>query len=322
MKPSESATRDPAGGAFISTARGSFVRLMLHPPGQPETPVGVLLLETEPNRLHLKFRDPWPASLPREDREVLRAFAAELEARAASEPGDALLAELEDAFSHILRLSARESVLLRNPQRDLERLYARHVAEAVAAKKAEDTAPHRGAPARQETVSFRTHLPFYPIQVAAGLFDGDVEVEPDGWLPLPEGLRPDERCFVGCIHGKSMEPRIPDGSYCVFRLNPQGSREGKLVLVQQYGTSESGGAFVIKKYHSEKQPQRPASDRFGDAEFAETEDLGGAEWRHARVRLISLNPLYPSWDLKEGECRILAELVRILGEHEIPEDWR
>ena len=32
-----------------------------------------------------------------------------------------------------------------------------------------------------------------------------------------------------------MEPRIPDGSLCVFRYNVVGSRNGKLVLVMHYG---------------------------------------------------------------------------------------
>ena len=150
------------------------------------------------------------------------------------------------------------------------------------------------------------------MKIAAGLFDGDSGVEAAAWIPVPEGQRPDERLFVARISGKSMEPRIPDGSYCLFRMNPQGSREGKLVLAQQFGSSQSGGAFSIKKYHSEKAPQRPAGD----------DDFGNAEWRHSRVRLISLNPLYPSWDLLEGECRILAELVRILSDDEVPDDLR
>ncbi|MCL4782808.1 MAG: S24 family peptidase [Bryobacterales bacterium] len=291
-----------AGGTPpVETTRADFAVLELHAPGQAGVPAGILLLDPSENRLHVKLLERWPASLHPEDARVLRAIAAELAERAAAEPGDALLAEMEGAFSHLLRLSARATVTLQKPERELNALFRRHVAA--------HTAP-REAPAA--IVPFRTHLPFYPMKIAAGLFDGDAEVEAAAWVPIPEGQRPDERLFVARISGRSMEPRIPDGSYCLFRMNPQGSREGKLVLAQQFGSSQSGGAFSIKKYHSEKAPQRPAGD----------DDFGDAEWRHSRVRLISLNPLYPSWDLLEGECRILAELVRILSDDEVPDDLR
>jgi phage repressor protein C with HTH and peptisase S24 domain len=39
-----------------------------------------------------------------------------------------------------------------------------------------------------------------------------------------------------------------------------------------------------------------------------------AGWRHDRIRLESLNPDYPSWDLDpdEEKYRIIAEFVRVL----------
>ncbi|MDZ7638484.1 MAG: S24 family peptidase [Bryobacterales bacterium] len=282
----------------VETTRAEFAILELHIPGEPGIPAGVLLLDPSENRLHVKMLERWPPSLEREDRVVLQAIAEDFASRAASEPGEQLLQEFESSFSHLLRLSARESVTLQKADRELKRLFERHVSGRGSAKSE--------APAA--IVPFRTHLPFYPMKIAAGLFDGDTEVDASAWVPLPQGLRPDEGLFVAQITGKSMEPRIPDGAYCLFRIHPQGSREGKLVLVQQFGSSDSGGAFTIKRYHSEKAPQRPP----GDDEF------GDAEWRHSRVRLISLNPLYPSWDLVEGECRIIAELVRVLDPGELP----
>lgn len=318
MSASGGATKDPGGSgegaggtAPASTRRGEFLLLTVHPPGEAGIAAGVLLFDRSSNRVYLKTVAQWPAALPREDREVLMAIAEELEGRAAEEPGDALLAEIEDKFSHLLRVSDRESVLLGNPERDLERLFALHATQT----------PQAATPATAEVIPFRTHLPFYPMRIAAGVFDGDAEVEAAGWVPVPQGLRPDPGHFVAQITGKSMEPRIPDGSFCVFRMNPQGSREGKLVLAQQFGSSETGGAFAIKRYHSEKAPQRPPGSTTGSG-FGSDDELDSGEWRHARVRLISLNPNYPSWDLVEGECRILAELVRILGDDEIPEDWR
>ncbi len=299
-RPENAERPEPRGarGLFTEGTRSAFVILELHAPGEPAQPAGILLLDPAANHLHVKVTGEWPASLGRGDRAALEAISAEFAERAAGEPGETLLAEFEDSFSHLLRLSPRQAAAAGNPEREIARLFDRHV---------RSRAPARETPA--PVIPFRTHLPFYPMRIAAGLFEGDTEVEAAAWVPVPEGVRPDERLFVARITGKSMEPRIPDGSCCLFRTNPQGSREGKLVLAQRFGVSESGGAFSIKKYHSEKAPQQAPAD----------EGFGEGEWRHSRVRLISLNPLYPSWDLREDECRILAELVRVLDERDVPD---
>ena len=93
------------------------------------------------------------------------------------------------------------------------------------------------------------------------------------------------------IAGRSMEPRIPDGSLCVFRMGVVGSRQGRLVLVEHMG----GGAndrYTVKRYRSEKR------------------DDGS----HASITLESLNPEFESWNLdpEEDRFRILAEFVRVL----------
>ncbi len=38
--------------------------------------------------------------------------------------------------------------------------------------------------------------------------------------------------FIARVAGKSMEPTIPDGSYCIFCFERGGSRNGKVVLVE------------------------------------------------------------------------------------------
>jgi len=101
--------------------------------------------------------------------------------------------------------------------------------------------------------------------------------------------------FVARIVGRSMEPRIPDGSLCIFRKFGAGSREGRLVLVEslERGTNDR---YTVKRYHSEKS-QRPE---------------GG--WEHAAIRLEPLNPEFEAWYLKpeENRYRILAEFVEVL----------
>jgi len=78
--------------------------------------------------------------------------------------------------------------------------------------------------------------------------------------------------FVARVTGTSMEPLIPDGSWCLFRPCPAGSREGRIVLVQfaSLGAGENGGRFTVKTYHSEKK-------------------VNTVGWRHDRIQLLPLN---------------------------------
>lgn len=87
-------------------------------------------------------------------------------------------------------------------------------------------------------VPFVTHLPRVTLRAAAGGFGEDMEVAAEEWLRVPPRLRPDRNMFVAEVVGHSMEPRIPDGSLCVFRGNVTGSRQGKLVLVELRGVTD------------------------------------------------------------------------------------
>jgi predicted component of type VI protein secretion system len=51
-----------------------------------------------------------------------------------------------------------------------------------------------------------------------------------------------------------MNKRIPNNSFCLFRIDEGGSRNGKIVLVELYNKqdSESGSRFTVKEYHSKK----------------------------------------------------------------------
>ena len=62
--------------------------------------------------------------------------------------------------------------------------------------------------------------------------------------------------FVAQVVGESMNRRIPNGAWCLFRAAPTGTREGKVVVVQHRGIAdpETGGRFTIKVYISEKAP--------------------------------------------------------------------
>ena len=67
--------------------------------------------------------------------------------------------------------------------------------------------------------------------------------------PVEGGPFPKDR-FLVRAEGDSMEPKIPDGSICRFRLDPGGSRNGKIVLCVIPESSGSSLIAVIKLYHS------------------------------------------------------------------------
>ena len=158
---------------------------------------------------------------------------------------------------------------------------------------------------RSRAKPFRTHAPVYELAVAAGAFGPDRTVgttyEELGWMPVPNHVRLTADHFVARIEGRSMEPRIPDGSYCLFRGARGGTREGKLVLVWHRGCTDPalGGEFSIKKYTSTK---------------AEAPDGG---WSHREIRLKPLNPDPAYRDLvfdprSEGDLRVVGEFVSVL----------
>jgi hypothetical protein len=103
--------------------------------------------------------------------------------------------------------------------------------------------------------------------------------------------------FVARVVGRSMEPRIPDGSLCVFRKGVVGSRSGKLVLVERFGVTETSARYTIKKYTSDK-GKKPQPEE--------------GEWEHAWVRLEPLNKEFEGFELKEGEARVIAEFIQVL----------
>jgi type I restriction enzyme R subunit len=144
-------------------------------------------------------------------------------------------------------------------------------------------------------------VPLVPLKIAAGAFgnpqyvvDSDWQwVEPGTDRPLRSGM------FVAQVVGQSMEPAIPDGSYCLFAAPVAGSRQGRTVLVQLRSAvdPETGHRYTVKRYESEK-----ATD--------------GDTWRHTRIWLKPNNPAFAPIELEEsdgGAVQVIAELIEVLG---------
>ena len=137
-----------------------------------------------------------------------------------------------------------------------------------------------------------THVPVYDLTAAAGFWGPESVPEEIGWTEVP-GVTIKPGMFVARVTGRSMEPLIADGSWCLFRPCPAGSREGRIVLVQlsTVGAGENGGRFTVKKYRSEK-----------------TVTADG--WRHERIQLLPVNPEFASIEIEPEDA---ADIV-IVGE--------
>ncbi|MBN1830417.1 MAG: HsdR family type I site-specific deoxyribonuclease [Deltaproteobacteria bacterium] len=146
---------------------------------------------------------------------------------------------------------------------------------------------------------YRTCVPLYSLKAAAGNFGAIQNVEPDGWVRFESGRQLRPGMFVAQVAGKSMEPRIPDSAYCLFKTPVTGTRQGKIVIVQLRDEvdPESGERYTVKRYQSEK-----------------TESEEG--WRHTRIVLRPENQDFEPIVLTEsdeGKLQVVAELVQVLG---------
>jgi SOS-response transcriptional repressor LexA len=118
--------------------------------------------------------------------------------------------------------------------------------------------PLAGAPFRivqpRAADRFRTAVPLLSLQVAAGGFAEQPLVEAQEWVaPLRKrSLR--AGMFVARVVGRSMEPLIPDGSFCLFQAPPAGPLSGKIVIAQHRSISDpdSGGHYTIKRLMQKK----------------------------------------------------------------------
>ncbi|ACN17035.1 HsdR3 [Desulforapulum autotrophicum HRM2] len=153
---------------------------------------------------------------------------------------------------------------------------------------------------------FKTCVPFYTLKAAAGNFGLDTGLpfngEPAGWV-LIDDTKPD--MFVLQVLGKSMEPLIPDGAYCLFRGGSAlgGSRNGRTVLVQSSGIfdPDTESSFTVKRYRSIKK---------------EDPETG---WRHSQIFLESVNKDFKTIQLdpeNKEDFAIIGEFVRVLPEPE------
>ena len=259
--------------------QGTWVLLEAALPQRPAQNIGVLLLDPSTGRAWLRLRRRWDEIADPEDAEVLEALEPHIRDSLAENGAGAWLASMEDSLSNAIRVSDRRSVAVDAFTRVIDRLFDEHV-ERLAVE------------------PFRTHLPLYSLRAAAGGLGEEMESSAEDWVRAPEGLRLSQDLFVAHVVGRSMEPRIPDGSLNLFRLHPAGSRQNKILLIQRFGVLDETARYTVKRYTSVKVPSGHHED--------------DAQWRHERIRLEPLNPEFEPWDLSPEDFAVVAEWLRVI----------
>ena len=160
-----------------------------------------------------------------------------------------------------------------------------------------------------EAERFVSRIPVFDnLKIAAGAWSeenssGPTKLEDaDMWAGLPKGISAGSRSFIAKVSGKSMEPLVPDGSWCVFTSPVIGSRDEKKLLVWHTSIKDPDGwgHFTLKTYKSEKSVYSDESQK---------------PFEHHKIVLLPRNKDYQPIEINPDhvdELRVIAELVLVL----------
>ncbi|MDQ7051034.1 MAG: DUF3427 domain-containing protein [Enterobacterales bacterium] len=144
-------------------------------------------------------------------------------------------------------------------------------------------------------------IPFYEFYAAAGSFSEMQDNKDFNLIEAPLQYSADQNYFACRVVGESMNRRIKNDSICIFKVSLGGSRNGKIVLVENFGQADEdyNSSFTIKTYASEKRP---------------TDD---GSWEHTIILLKpnSTEPRFKDIVLRENDCenmRIVGEFITVL----------
>ena len=237
--------------------------------------IGILLFDFDSNQLYARFRRDF-RELVGDEADWFEALAEDVAATSKQLGAHQYLDWLESTVSNALRISERESVLVDDYTKTLNRLYDKNI--------------------RASILPFRTHLPILGT-VAAGEFKNGPQIDepPENWVEVPPEVTLTGAMFVLQVEGDSMEPMIPDSSFCVFnKIGVDATVDGKPMLVEQEG--DLGNLYALRLYR-----------RSGDQDAARKPDDG---WLHESFTLSSLNPAFKPVDYGPDCCR-----MRLVADH-------
>jgi DUF2075 family protein/SOS-response transcriptional repressor LexA/DNA replication protein DnaC len=140
----------------------------------------------------------------------------------------------------------------------------------------------------EEVKPYVNSVPLVDISAAAGNFSELQSHTELTWIEPPFNISAKKGYFVCKVVGESMNKRIPNGSYCLFKQDEGGSRNGKIVLVEStsINDSEFGSGYTVKEYHSVKA-------------------VSNEGWKHESIRLKPLSNLEAYEDIVLSEDDLL-----------------
>ena len=143
-------------------------------------------------------------------------------------------------------------------------------------------------------------IPYYDFYAAAGSFS-EMHSEKEFELIKTDIEYNNDEYFACQVIGESMNRRIPNGSICLFRKYAGGSRNGKIILVENSDIQDPdfNSAFTVKTYNS-------------------TKSAKGELWEHNQ---IVLSPNSTESDFKDliideenaQDMRIVGEFIKLLS---------
>lgn len=142
---------------------------------------------------------------------------------------------------------------------------------------------------------YATCVPRLALKVAAGSFGADQHPEFEEWVEVNAGRPLRKGMFVAQVVGRSMEPLIPDGAYCLFQFKAPQVQNDVIGLFQLHGQEdpELGGHFTIKKLRVATQP---------DPE----------EGRRRVATLVPENPAFEPIAVDGDGVKLVAEFLEVL----------
>ncbi len=153
-----------------------------------------------------------------------------------------------------------------------------------------------------ESLKYSRYLPFYRMKAAGGLFLEQNIANEVEWFDMKEKNCPkklNDSHFVMQVIGHSMEPKIPNGSLCLFSKNIGGGKNNGIYIfeLQDYHDPDSETGLTIKKYVSTKIPH-PDYDSV-----------------HERITLMPINSLYEPIELNEEDhdrLTTVGKFIRVI----------
>ncbi|MDB9744036.1 DUF3427 domain-containing protein [Fibrobacterales bacterium] len=144
-------------------------------------------------------------------------------------------------------------------------------------------------------------IPFYDFYAAAGSFSDLQENNHYKLLNVPSKYQKDDGYFICRVIGESMNRIIDNGALCLFKTYKGGSRNGKIVLVENFGSMDNdyNSSFTIKTYSSQKVA------------------MDGGSWEHTSIILKpnSYESEFQDIILNEEDCndmRVVGEFVTVI----------